>query len=539
MSSTLKFIEYCEKCFALWPEDESVSKCPNTSCSGQRYRGNPLKKVKKSFILTSCLLKEQLKAILDRDGMWEKVLNVIKSRESNNGDCITDVTDGKRYRELCQPGGVLHGTENLTIIFNTDGVALYKSSRIEIWPVYVAINEIPAKERFQCKNVALWGLWQGKGKPPTYAFTKPLVEALREIAIDGLMLTSGKRIKFYTLISTMDLIAKAQILCMNQHNGFHGCSTCLIKGVHEKNVHVYPYSEAIDQKKSAKRNDEKTFNDAIKAISSGQKVNGIKGPSSLHLIPEFSITDGVVPDYMHGVLLGVAKVLVACWFDPSEHRIFYKENRTYPEYYIGHMIHDVDVRLEGMRPVDYISRRPRPLSGNLGHLKANELRTWLLYYSLPCLEGILLPIYWNHLALLVEATHILLGEKISKTDLEWANDCLQLFYKYFSEFYERRKSGLNIHNLIHLPLYVEYWGPLWAYSCFGFESLNGSIIKQVHGTKNGSTQIIKTFNALKAIHIMMQSQNTKEIVRNALSSMLMKNRRLANYLCLIFVSIIN
>lgn len=47
------------------------------------------------------------------------------------------------------------------------------------------------------------------------------------------------------------------------------------------------------------------------------QVNGIKGASALLELPEFSITKGVVPDYMHGVLLGITKALLLLWFDAS------------------------------------------------------------------------------------------------------------------------------------------------------------------------------------------------------------------------------
>uniref|UniRef100_A0A7M5V8K1 Uncharacterized protein n=1 Tax=Clytia hemisphaerica TaxID=252671 RepID=A0A7M5V8K1_9CNID len=191
---------------------------------------------------------------------------------------------------------------------------------------------------------------------------------------------------------------------------------------------------------------------------------------------------------------------------------------------VTYYVYDVDKRLENMRPLDVISRRPRPLSGNIGHLKANELRSWLLYYSLPCMECILPEIYWNHFALLVEATHILLADKISKDDLSWAESCLDLFYKYFEELYAKTKCGLNVHNCSHLCQSVRNWGPLWAWSCFGFESLNGRIIKQVHGTRNACSQVFKAFSGLKTIHSMMSDGRTKEIVKEGLTSMIINKQ---------------
>ena len=56
------------------------------------------------------------------------------------------------------------------------------------------------------------------------------------------------------------------------------------------------------------------------------------------LHPDFSVVKNVVPDYMHGVLLGVMKNLLLVWFDPSNHKKYFKKNKSYPEYFIGHMV---------------------------------------------------------------------------------------------------------------------------------------------------------------------------------------------------------
>ena len=43
-------------------------------------------------------------------------------------------------------------------------------------------------------------------------------------------------------------------------------------------------------------------------------VNGIKGPSWLSFCPKFDMVNGVAIDYMHGVLLGIQKLLLRLWF---------------------------------------------------------------------------------------------------------------------------------------------------------------------------------------------------------------------------------
>ena len=49
---------------------------------------------------------------------------------------------------------------------------------------------------------------------------------------------------------------------------------------------------------------------------------------------------------------------------------------------------------------------------------ATEYRNWLLYYSLPCMKGILDEEYHQHYALLVGAITFLSGRSISPEQLE-------------------------------------------------------------------------------------------------------------------------
>ena len=51
--------------------------------------------------------------------------------------------------------------------------------------------------------------------------------------------------------------------------------------------------------------------------------------------------------------------------------------------------------------------------------------------------------------------------------------------------------GLNVHNTgAHLADYVEGWGPLWAWSTFGFEDMNGTIMDLTYGTGNVCRQVL-------------------------------------------------
>ena len=49
----------------------------------------------------------------------------------------------------------------------------------------------------------------------------------------------------------------------------------------------------------------------------------------------------------------------------------------------------------------------------------------------------------------------------------------------------------NFHLLRHLTYFVKLFGPLWVYSCFGFEALNGFLTTMIHGTQHISNQVTK------------------------------------------------
>ena len=73
-----------------------------------------------------------------------------------NADRIKDIYDGSEYSKLCEPGSFLCkelNPANLSFTINTDGVALFKSSSTSIWPIFLAINELPPHLRY---TLGIW-----------------------------------------------------------------------------------------------------------------------------------------------------------------------------------------------------------------------------------------------------------------------------------------------------------------------------------------------------------------------------------------------
>lgn len=49
---------------------------------------------------------------------------------------------------------------------------------------------------------------------------------------------------------------------------------------------------------------------------------------------------------------------------------------------------------------------------------------------------------------------------------------------------------MNVHLFQHLPECVKWWGPLWVYSSFHFESMNGQLKSLFHGTRDMTKQVV-------------------------------------------------
>ena len=53
----------------------------------------------------------------------------------------------------------------------------------------------------------------------------------------------------------------------------------------------------------------------------------------------------------------------------------------------------------------------------------------------------------------------------------------------------------NVHGLLHLPEVAKDLRPLWAHSCFSFQSANGDLLKLFHGSQSVEKQVHTTMLA--------------------------------------------
>ena len=60
-------------------------------------------------------------------------------------ETLRDVYDGKQYQQHKE---FVSKPENVTLLLNTDGVNLFRSSSTSIWPIWVILNELPPHIRY-------------------------------------------------------------------------------------------------------------------------------------------------------------------------------------------------------------------------------------------------------------------------------------------------------------------------------------------------------------------------------------------------------
>ena len=81
---------------------------------------------------------------------------------------------------------------------------------------------------------------------------------------------------------------------------------------------------------------------------------------------------------------------------------------------------------------------------------------------------------------------------------------LDKFYKEYQGLYGDGACRLNVHNTgAHLVDFVQQWGPLWAWSCFGFEDANASLLNAAHGSGDVKLQILTMKDSQAQMHTIL------------------------------------
>ena len=323
----------------------------------------------------------------------KKTLGTI--HEEINSDVIKDIYDDELYKEQnIDTAEAISAQEiiKLTAILNTDGVNLYSSSKVELWPVFLSINELSPAFRFSRENILLIGLWQGKGKPPFKVYFKCISEEINYLTVNCIDLNEQIHVHLSVLGVSLDLPAKAGLLNMTLYNGAEACVTCEEPG--KTVTQGKGYSRCYPYRPAGSRFPVRSSENVLQLMNMATDRNrqkGFKGLSGLTYLSKFDLVYGTLPYYMHCILLGIVKTLMCKWFSPQQ---------SGKDFFVGKYLKEISDRFLKIKPPYFIERLPRDLEKHYTHFKATELQAFLLFHSLPCLHGYLAERFLRHLALL-------------------------------------------------------------------------------------------------------------------------------------------
>lgn len=420
-------------------------------------------KSRRNFYFIMFDFKSNLRDILKKN--WLKIQQYVQ--EAQQKTVITDIVNAAvSKREL--------SLNSVSLNFNTDGVKVFNSNnKRSLWPIIAVINELPPHLRFLRKNALIGGLWMHCSEPDMDVFLKPFLLTLKTMFLEGLHIGTTFISSVRTVACCVDTLARSKLQNFKQFNGYNACSYCLHPGHHASGSQVkYGFLEGVKLR---------NYTDTLKAMavssSRGIPISGVKGVSPLILIPSFDVVKQCPVDFMHGVLLGVVKQLCKIWFE--------KPNTPY---YIKTKIKLIDEALITISPFTEASRSARKISERCSW-KANEWLQWFLHYSSVCLKHLLPIKYYEHYRILVTSITELLQNNINNETLDSCELKLHKFVKDFEVLYSLDEMNYNVHLLMHIVECCRDFGPLWAFSLFFYEDINGMLKKFVKGPNEPLIQI--------------------------------------------------
>uniref|UniRef100_A0A1X7V742 DUF4218 domain-containing protein n=1 Tax=Amphimedon queenslandica TaxID=400682 RepID=A0A1X7V742_AMPQE len=405
---------------------------------------------------------------------------------------IKDIHDGSTIQQLMSADGFLSVQENTGLALCSDGVPVFKSSKGSLWPIYLMVTSIPPQKRMKVDNLIIAALWHGPTKPNMDLILEFVLNSVASLETTGVAYSSNVVLRAKLLMAVFDLPAKSSATNTKQFNGEFGCLYCVEKGEICNKARIYRPNM------SELRNHIRMKEWAELATSTGEPHYGVKGNCILSNYLE--IPECIPIDYMHSTLEGVFKQLMRQWFDQKHHS---------QPFSLRKYVRDIDKLVLSIKPANEIQRFPRSLD-SLSFFKASEYRAWLLIYALPVLSNFLPPEYVHHLSLLVASFHILLSDEIRRDELELVHQMLATFYQLSGELYSLNMYTANMHSLIHTVPFVQIWGPLWGYSMFGFENLNGYLGKTYHGTRRILFQMSFQIQLLQTVPKKLESLSKLE-----------------------------
>lgn len=240
--------------------------CPIPECGGVKF----------DFFIT-IPIEQQLRETIIK---YRKEISDYEKLVKSEG--ISDINQGKITAGISSKVNC----KILTLSVNTDGAAAYRwSINKPCYPIFVVVNNLPPRIRFEKNNLLMAAIWLSKGEPNIPLFFKTFCEEMMKLS-NGFSCNSDEY-KVFVVQSCLDSVARPKLQNSTQFNGKFGCSVCFHEGsLVNGNQIRYPFKETVQ------RDHAETRRMMLQAHNTGTTVQGIKGISVFLSIPFFDIVKG-------------------------------------------------------------------------------------------------------------------------------------------------------------------------------------------------------------------------------------------------------
>ena len=356
----------------------------------------------------------------------------------------------------------------LSITINVDGLPLFKSSNLQLWPILGLIENY----------IFIIALFCGDGKPDCLdGFLNDFLKESLLLSGEGLYY-NDKKIDVTLKAFICDAPSRSFLKCIQSHTGYYSCERCQVKGFYEEHRVVY-----IDNNPSTPRLTEE-FNSFL--YTDHQKSLTPLAQLKISCVSDFIL------DYMHMVCLGVVRrILTFLKSGPKHCRLSNGQIKK---------ISDNLLSLRGMMPSEF-ARQPRSLL-ELDQWKATEFRQFILYTGPLVLKGVVSKEIYNHFLTLHVAMVILLNEdsEFRKHYLAFARELINYFVINSKHLYTNSFCVYNVHCLLHIcDDVVKFDCSLNDISCFPFENYMQTLKKAVKNSKSPVVQIAKQYQSIQSM----------------------------------------
>lgn len=223
----------------------------------------------------------------------------MKDSNGNNGDYVYFGLETELIKHLQHDLPVwLQNSETIQLLFNIDGLPLYRSSSKQFWPILCRLyNDVVTASK-----VLIIAVFCGSGKPASPdVFLKDFIQEILFLQDAGLKF-DGKTYSVVVKGFVCDAPARAFVKCIKGHCGYFGCDKCCQKGKYLESKLTFPEIDAV------KRSDNLFVNQTQPEHHKGvSPIVGVK----------IGLVSGFPLDYMHLVCLGVMKKLLLTWLHGS------------------------------------------------------------------------------------------------------------------------------------------------------------------------------------------------------------------------------